>query len=69
MLKTTQFDEYAFYIPRRLYDGDELFNDIVIFLSDNKDTISNISNNANTVTDAIGKIRTNNIDIVTAIKN
>ena len=54
-VKNTQFDLGAFYLPRRLYDGDGLFNDIVKFVSDNKDTISNISNVAGTVADAVKK--------------
>ena len=52
-MKKTQFDGGAIYLPRRLYDGDGLFNDIVKFVSDNKDTILNISNVAGTVADAV----------------
>ena len=67
-VKKTQFDGGAIYLLCRLYDGDGLFNDIVKFVSDNKDTISNISNVAGTVADAVGKIGTNTIDVVRKIK-
>ena len=66
-VKTT-FDGGAFYLPRRLCNGDGLFNDVVKFVSDNKDTISNISNVAGIVADAVGKIGTNTIDVVRKIK-
>ena len=62
------YDGKAIYLPRRLYNGDGLFNDIVKFVSDNKDTISNISNVTGTVADAVGKIGTNAIDVVRKIK-
>ena len=60
----TVYDGSAIYLPRRLYDGNGLFYNIVKFVSDNKDTISNISNVAGTVTNAVGKIGTNTIDVV-----
>ena len=33
----------AIYLPRRVYDVDGLFENIVTFVSDNKDTIKNIA--------------------------
>ena len=55
-------------MPRRLYDGDGLFDNIVKFESDNKDTIKHIAGVAGTVADAVGKIGTNTIDVVKKIK-
>ena len=65
----TIYESQAIYLPRRLYDNDGLFDNIVKFLSDNKDTISNISNIAGTVADAVGKIGTNTIYVIKKIKN
>ena len=64
MWKKTQFDGNAIYLPRRLYDGDGIFNDNVKFVSDNKDTIKNIVGVAGTVADSVGKIGTNTINVV-----
>ena len=63
-VKKSQCDGGAFYLPRRLYDGDGLFNDIVKFVSDNKDIIKNIAGVAGTVADSAGKIGTTTLDIV-----
>ena len=60
----TQFDGGSFYLPRRLYDGDGLFNDIVKFVSDNKDTIKNIAGVASSVADTVGKVGSTTLDIV-----
>ena len=58
------YEGQAIYLPRRIYDGENVFSDIFNFIAKNKDTISNISNVAGTVADAVGKIGTNTIDIV-----
>ena len=58
----------AIYLPRCLYDGDGLFDNIVKFLSDNRDTIKNIAGVAGTAEDAVGKIGTDTIDVVKTIK-
>ena len=63
-VKKTQFDGGAIYLLCRLYDGDGLFNDIVKFVSDNKDTIKNIAGVASSVVDSIGKVGTTTLDIV-----
>ena len=47
-----------------MHNGDEIFNDIIKFVSNNKETISNISNVVGTVDYAVGKISTNAIDEV-----
>ena len=54
----------AFYLPRRQYNGENLFGDIIKFVSDNKDTISNIAGVAGTVADAVGKVGSTTLDIV-----
>ena len=58
------YEGQAIYLPRRLYNGDGLFDNIVKFVSDNKDTIKNIAGVASPVADSVGKIGTNTIDIV-----
>ena len=60
----TVYDGSPIYLPRRLYNGDGLFDNIVKFVSDNRDTIKNIAGVAGTVADAVGKIGTNTIDVV-----
>ena len=62
------YEGQAIYLPWRLYNGDGLFDNIEKIVSDNKDTISNISNVAGTVAAAIGKIGTNTIDVVIKVK-
>ena len=64
----TVYNGSAIYLPRRLYDGDGLFDNIIKFVSDNRDTIKNIAGVAGTVADAVGKIGTNTIDVVKKIK-
>ena len=64
----TVYDGSAIYLPRRLYDADGLIDNIVKFVSDNRDTIKNIAGVAGTVADAVGKIGTNTIDVVRNIK-
>ena len=60
----TVYDGSAIYLPRRLYDGDELFDNIVKFVSDNQDTIKYIAGVASSVADSIGKVGINAIDVV-----
>ena len=66
-VKKTAFSGGAFYLPRRLYDGDGLLNDIVIFVSDNKDTIKNIASVTSSVADSVGN-SSNAINVVRKIK-
>ena len=54
----------AFYLPRRQYDGENLFYNIIKFVSDNKDTITNIAGVASSVADTVGKVGSTAIDIV-----
>ena len=58
------YDGKAIYLPRRFYNGDGLFDNIVKFVSDNRDTIKNIAGVASSVADSVGKISSNAIDIV-----
>ena len=58
----------AFYLPRRMYNGDGILNDIIKFVSDNKETIKNIAGVAGTVADSVGKIGTTTLDIVTKVR-
>ena len=54
----------AFYLPRRQYDGENIFGDIIKFVSDNKDTIKAITGVTSSVTDTIGKVGSTTLDIV-----
>ena len=54
----------AFYLPRRQYDGENLFGDIIKFVIDNKDTIKNIAGVASSVADTVNKVGSTTLDIV-----
>ena len=54
----------AFYLPRRHYDNEGIFSDIIKFVSDNKDTIKNIGGVAASVADTVGKVGSTTLDIV-----
>ena len=58
------YEGQAIYLPRRLYNGDGLFDNIVKFVSDKRDTIKNIAGVASSVADSVGQIGSNAIDIV-----
>ena len=58
----------AVYLPKSLYDGDGLIDNIVKFVSDNQNTIKNIAGFASTVADGVKKIGTNTINVVRKIK-
>ena len=62
------YDGKAIYLPRRIYEGENIFSDIVNFISKNKDTIGNIASTASSVADSVGKICSNAIDVVRKIK-
>ena len=62
------YDGKAIYLPKRIYEGENIFSDIVNFISKNKDTISNIASTALSVADSVGKISSNAIDLVRKIK-
>ena len=54
----------AFYLPRRQYDNENIFGDIIKFVSDNKDTIKNIAGVASSVADTVIKVVSTTLDIV-----
>ena len=58
------FDGKAIYLPRRIYEGENEFSDIVNFISKNKDTIFNVASAATSVVDSVGKIGNTTLDIV-----
>ena len=62
------YDGKAIYLPRKIYEGENVFSDIVNFISKNKDTIGNIASTASSVADSVGKISSNAVDVVRKIK-
>ena len=46
----------AIYLPRQLYNEDEIFGDIFNFIAKNKDTISNVASAASSVADSVKKL-------------
>ena len=62
------YEGQAIYLPRRIYQGENIFSDIVNFISKNKDTISNVASAASSVADSVGKIGSNAVDVVRKIK-
>ena len=62
------FEGHAIYLPRRVYEGENVFSDIFNFISKNKDTIGNIASTDSSVADSVGKISSNAIDVVKKIK-
>ena len=67
-VKKTSFDGGAFYLPKRLYEGESNFGDIINFISKNKDTITNVASAASSVADSVGKIGSNAVDVVRKIR-
>ena len=58
------YDGKAIYLPRRIYEGENVFSDIVNYISKNKDTIGNIASTASSVVDTIGKVGNTTLDLV-----
>ena len=58
------YDGKAIYLPRRVYEGENVFSDIFNFISKNKDTIGNIASTASSVVDTIGKVGNTTLDLV-----
>ena len=46
----------AIYLPRRIYDGENVFRNIFYFIAKNKETISNVESASSLVADSVGKI-------------
>ena len=62
------YDGKAIYLPRKIYEGENVFSDIVNFISKNKDTIGNIASTASSVVDTIGKVGNTTLDLVRKAK-
>ena len=58
------YDGKAIYLPRKIYEGENVFSDIVNFISKNKETIGNIASTASSVVDTIGKVGNTTLDLV-----
>ena len=58
------YDGKAVYLPQRVYEGKNVFSDIVNFISKNKDTIGNVASTAPSVVDTIGKVGNTTLDLV-----
>ena len=58
------YDGKAIYLPRNIYEGENVFSDIFNFIAKNKDTIGNIASTASSVVDTIGKVNNTTLDIV-----
>ena len=62
------YDGKAIYLPRRVYEGENVFSDIFNFIAKNKDTISNVASSTSSVVDSIGKIGNTTLDTINKIK-
>ena len=62
------YEGKAIYSLRRIYDGENVFSDIFNFIAKNKDTISNVASVTSSVSDSVGKIASNAIDVERKIK-
>ena len=62
------YDEKAIYLPRRIYEGENVFSDIFNFIAKNKDTIFNVASATSSVVDSIGKICNTTLDTINKIK-
>ena len=64
----TEYNGKAIYLPKRIYQGDNVFSDIFNFIAKNKDTISNVASATSSVVDSIGKIGNTTVDTINKIK-
>ena len=62
------YDGKAIYLPRRIYEGENVFSDIFNFIAKNKDTISNVASATSSVVDSIGKIGNTTLGTINKIK-
>ena len=58
----------AIYLPRKIYEGENVFSDIFNFITKYKDTISNVASATSSVVDSIGKIGNTTLDTINKIK-
>ena len=61
------YDGKAVYLPKRINEGENVFSDIVNFISKDKDTISNIASTASSVVDSVGKNGNTTLDTIKKI--
>ena len=61
---TKVYKGYAIYLPKQLYETDNLFGNIIKFISDNNDTISNIAAATSSVVDSSGKVGSTVVDTI-----
>ena len=59
----------ALYLPRKNYSGENIFGDIVSFVSKNKDTISNVASAVGDVAKAVGSVTGTTVDTIKKIKD
>ena len=64
----TVYNGKAIYLPRRIYQGENVFSDIFYFIAKNKNTISNVASATSSVVDSIGKIGNTTLDTINKIK-
>ena len=62
------YDGKAIYLPRRIYEGENVFSDIFNFIAKNKDTISKVASATSSVVDSVGKIGNTTLDTINKIK-
>ena len=62
------YDKKAIYLPKRIYEGENVFSDIFNFIAKNKDTISNVASATSSVVDSIGTIGNTTLDTINKIK-
>ena len=62
------YDGKAIYLPKRIYEEENVFSDIFNFIAKNKDTISNVASATSPVVDSVGKISNTTIDTIRKIK-
>ena len=62
------YEGEAIYLPRRVYEGENIFGDIFNFIAKNKDTITNGASATSSVVDSIGKIGNTTLDTIKKIK-
>ena len=62
------YDGKAIDLPKRIYEGENVFSDIFNFIVKNKDTISNVASATSSVVDSIGKIGNTTLDTINKIK-
>ena len=58
------YDGKAIYLPRKIYEGENVFSDIFNFIAKNKDTISNVASATSSVVDNVGKIGNTTLDTI-----